>query len=160
MAYQIEVRVAVQGAGPYTPALVAAAEAALSIEQVRDNSELTILLTDDDSLRAMNKRYRGEDKPTDVLSFPMGDPLPGSSDLRWYLGDIAISLQTATRQAKAQNHTAESELQLLTIHGVLHLIGYDHLEPEEKDKMWVVQNRVLRHLGLEAIQPTEDEHDS
>jgi probable rRNA maturation factor len=116
---------------------------------------LTLLLTDDAQIQQLNRDFRGEDKPTDVLSFPAGATLPGMGEAVAYLGDIAISAPYAQRQAQAAGHPLTAELQLLAIHGVLHLLGYDHGEPEEKADMWAAQTAVLAALGLQAIQPTE-----
>lgn len=69
----------------------------------------------------LNRRYRGKDKPTDVLSFPLADNLQP-----WLLGDVVISVETAARQAQRRGHTLPDELQTLLIHGILHLLGYDH----------------------------------
>ena len=110
-------------------------------------------------MRELNRHYRNEDMTTDVLSFPAGEPLPGDVEAGGYLGDIAIAVPTAERQAAAKGHTAPAELQLLAVHGVLHLLGYDHLDAAEKAAMWREQAAVLRRLGLEGIQPTEEEHD-
>ena len=76
--------------------------------------------------------YRFEVLGEETLSFPAGEPLPGSEELLDYLGDIAISVPTAQRQADAAGHSLEAEVQLLAIHGVLHLLGHDHLDAEEK----------------------------
>lgn len=85
-----------------------------------------LLLTDDEAIQALNRQYRQKDKPTDVLSFPMGDQL---------LGQIIISIPTAKRQAKQIGQSLEDELQFLFIHGVLHCLGYDHQTPEEEAVM-------------------------
>jgi probable rRNA maturation factor len=84
--------------------------------------ELSVLLTGDERLRALNLQFRGKDKPTDVLSFP---PLPGVAD-SGQGGDLAISLDTASRQAADCGHTLETEVKVLILHGLLHLAGYDH----------------------------------
>ena len=73
-----------------------------------------------------------------------------------YLGDIIIALPYAARQAAAAGHAAEAELQLLAVHGTLHLLGYDHASPEEKAAMWSAQTAVLTQLGLSHIIPTEN----
>jgi probable rRNA maturation factor len=84
--------------------------------------EVTIVLTGDEEIRELNQRYRGEDRPTDVLSFP-GEPGP---DQRWSQGDIVISVERARRQAGQRHHPLEAELRYLLIHGFLHLMGHDH----------------------------------
>jgi probable rRNA maturation factor len=72
-----------------------------------------------------------------------------------YLGDIAISVPCAKRQASERGHSETAELQLLTVHGILHLLGYDHLEADDKDKMWSIQRTVLDRLDLAHVVPTE-----
>ena len=109
-------------------------------------TSLTILLADDDHLQQLNRDFLGYDKPTDVLSFPAGDPLPGMDP---YLGDIAISLPTATRQAEQTGHPLADELQLLAVHGTLHLLGYDHAEPADKEAMWSAQAEILAKVGVQ-----------
>ena len=159
MPYTIDV----QSTRRYSPELAQvvakAAHEALTHAAALDSAALTILLTDDDYLRELNRHYRGEDVATDVLSFPSGPPMPGDPDAAAYLGDIAIAVPTAERQAAAKGHAAPSELQLLTVHGVLHLLGHDHLDAAEKAAMWLEQAAILGRLGLEGIQPTEEEHD-
>lgn len=117
--------------------------------------ELTILLTDDAQLQALNLQYLGIDAPTDVLSFPaeLVDPETSAP----YLGDILISTPRAQIQAEAGGHPLESELQLLVVHGVLHLLGFDHDGPEEKAAMWTAQSAILERLGVGSIRLPEDE---
>jgi probable rRNA maturation factor len=123
-------------------------------QSLSTNSEMSIIVTSDERLRKLNQSYRGIDTPTDVLSFPAGDIDPETGNI--YLGDIIISLQRANQQALNTGHRVEAELQLLVIHGTLHLIGFDHVQANEKDKMWAAQIFVLEKLGLQGIQPTED----
>lgn len=160
MAYTIDVQTTQRYPAPLAKVVARAAHEALAHAGAPDGAALTILLTDDDYLRGLNRHYRGEDGATDVLSFPAGEPLPGDPDAAHYLGDIAISVPWAERQATAKGHAGPAEVQLLAVHGVLHLLGHDHLTPDEKAAMWAEQAAVLRRLGLEAIQPTEDEHDA
>ncbi|MFO7681564.1 MAG: rRNA maturation RNase YbeY [Chloroflexota bacterium] len=122
-----------------------------------EQASLSVLLTDDAEIQAMNRDYRGEDRPTDVLSFPAGDEMT-PPELAGYLGDIAISVETAVEQAEKSGHDMLDELQLLAVHGTLHLLGYDHLEPEEKEEMWAAQTAVLAQLNLTHVTPTEDPH--
>jgi probable rRNA maturation factor len=89
----------------------------------RSESEVHLLITGDDRIRALNRRYRDIDRATDVLSFPDGDLLPSGVTL---LGEIVISLDTARRQARELGHDELRELAELALHGVLHLLGYDH----------------------------------
>jgi len=158
MAYTIDVPSTRRYPADLARAVARAANETLSHVTAAEDSGLTLLLTDDEYVRQLNQQYRGEDQPTDVLSFPAGDPLPGQAADN-YLGDIAISVPSAERQAAAKGHTVVAELQLLAVHGVLHLLGHDHLTAGEKATMWAIQAEVLEKLGLSGIQPTEDEHD-
>ncbi|PIE80867.1 MAG: rRNA maturation RNase YbeY [Chloroflexi bacterium] len=128
-----------------------AVQATLAQAQM-EAATLSLLLTDDAELHQMNRDYRAEDRPTDVLSFEAGDELGG------YLGDIAISVETAVTQAETAGHELVEELQLLAVHGTLHLLGYDHGTVEEKDEMWGQQTAVLDQLNLSHVTPTEAPH--
>ena len=133
--------------------LRAAVQAALGIENYPP-AELTVVITDDETLRELNRTFRGVDDPTDVLSF--GDEAPdfvAAPDAADYLGDVVISYPRA--QAQAIGHSVEAELALLVIHGVLHLLGHDHLETDEKEAMWKQQATALKKLGLAHIQDAE-----
>jgi probable rRNA maturation factor len=158
-AFDIEIQVEPADLLADVSGVVAAVETAVSItlqqQDVSPPAALTLLLADDAALQMLNNQFRQENKPTDVLSFPAGEPLPGLGDPDPYLGDIAISVPTAQRQAQQQGHTLLAELQLLAVHGTLHLLGYDHATPDEKEDMWAAQTAVLTHLGLAHITPTE-----
>ena len=136
------------------PLLERAAQAALEHESESLESELTIVLTDDARLQALNQNYLGIDAPTDVLSFPASetDPETGAR----YIGDILISIPRAQSQADAAGHPLDSEVQLLVVHGVLHLLGHDHGVPQEKARMWKAQGEILEILGLGKIQIREE----
>jgi probable rRNA maturation factor len=131
-----------------------AANAALEHESISLDSELSIILTNDVRLHELNLNYLGIDAPTDVLSFPASetDPETGAR----YIGDILISIPRAQNQAEAAGHPLESEIQLLVVHGILHLLGYDHAETEDKAVMWKVQAEILERLGLGQIQIREE----
>jgi probable rRNA maturation factor len=131
-----------------------AATTALEHESQPLDSDLSIILTDDARLQELNLNYLGVDAPTDVLSFPASetDPETGAS----YIGDILISIPRAQAQADAAGHPLEAEVQLLVVHGVLHLIGHDHAEAEEKARMWKAQAEILERLGLGQIQIREE----
>jgi probable rRNA maturation factor len=109
-------------------------------------AELTIAITGDEEIRALNRQYRGIDRPTDVLSFG-DDQIEASADQVFYLGDVVISYPSAEAQAQAAGHSPADELVLLVIHGVLHLLGHDHAERGEKRTMWAAQDDVLRQMG-------------
>ena len=110
---------------------------------------VTVLLTGDDTLRGLNRQFAGEDKVTDVLAFGSGTVFPGDEGDAANLGDIAISMTQARRQAAAAGHSDERETAMLTAHGVLHLLGYDHAEPDEEREMTGITNAILE----EALQP-------
>src|SRR5574338_1163382 len=124
-----------------TDLLEHAARATLEHESQSLESELSIILTNDARLHELNLNYLGVNAPTDVLSFPASetDPETGAR----YIGDILISVPRAQAQADAAGHPLEAEVQLLVVHGVLHLLGYDHAQPEEKARMWKAQAEVL-----------------
>jgi probable rRNA maturation factor len=121
----------------------AAQEAVRYVTDPADKS-LTILISEDEQLRQLNRQFREIDEPTDVLSFPGGDLDPDSGTT--YLGDIALSFPRAAEQAVVAGHPVEAELRLLVVHGVLHLLGYDHTEPEEEKRMWAAQEQILAKL--------------
>lgn len=106
---------------------------------------ISVLLTSDAGIRRLNRRYRRKDKPTDVLSFPAAQPVQGQERTA---GDLAISVPTARRQAEEAGHPLFVELEVLVLHGVLHLAGYDH---ETDDGQMARREATLRRrLGLEA----------
>ena len=128
-----------------------AAAAVLAHESTQ--GDLTIVLSDDDQLQELNRRYLGMDAPTDVLSFPASEMDPDSRTA--YLGDVLISVPRAEAQAAAAGHSLESEVQLLVVHGALHLLGYDHAQTDDRTRMWSVQSAVLESIGLAGIQISE-----
>lgn len=131
-----------------------AAQAALKHQKESPDVDLTIVLADDARLHELNRDYLGVDAPTDVLSFPASETDPDTG-VR-YIGDIIISVPYAAKGAAKAGHPLESELQLLVVHGVLHLLGHDHAEPKEKAKMWKAQAEILKSLGLGEIQVREE----
>jgi probable rRNA maturation factor len=115
--------------------------------------DLTIVLTDDNALRDLNLRYAGLDRSTDVLSFEDGNLDPETD--RTYYGDVIISVPAALRQAKTANHSLQEELTLLTVHGMLHLLGYDHAQAPDKERMWTTQTAIFSALGLDIVLPED-----
>lgn len=116
---------------------------ALELEGVTEG-EVSLVITDVETVRELNRAYRGVDAPTDVLSFPLleGEPTAGPA-ARPYLGDVIIAFPVAQEQAKRYGHSTQEELRLLAVHGTLHLLGYDHATPEEEREMWRRQEAVL-----------------
>lgn len=151
--YNIEIQQSAKMFRSIITALRSVITVTLRHEGVKPPASVTILLTDDEKLRQLNQEFRGIDEPTDVLSFPAEKLPPEVMDDDPYLGDIAISVPMATRQAKQGGHSLKAELQLLTVHGTLHLLGYDHEEPEGKRLMWYAQNSILAQVGAEITSP-------
>lgn len=131
-----------------------AAAAALRHQSAPEQAALSIVLADDKRLHGLNQDYLGVDAPTDVLSFAADqtDPETGAP----YLGDIIISVQRAGEQAARAGHPVEAEVQLLVVHGVLHLMGHDHADADDKAHMWQAQAEILEQLGLAHIQVREE----
>ncbi len=129
----------------------------LEAEKVTIPVELSILLTDDSCIQNLNLEYRKKNKPTDVLSFPMYDrseiqgvlaeDSPGITG-RLVLGDIVVSLETAGKQAGEYGHSFEREAGFLTVHGILHLLGYDHTTEDERKIMREKEEKILELLEL------------
>ncbi len=130
-----------------------AAEATLRHESVSERAGVSIVISDNDDIRALNRQFRHVDAPTDVLAFPteFSDPESGAS----YLGDVIISYPRAQAQASEREHAVKAELQLLVVHGILHLLGYDHADPGQKMRMWATQADILDQLGLGNVAPSE-----
>jgi probable rRNA maturation factor len=122
-----------------------AAQEAMQFTNLEPEAELTLVLTGDAQVHALNRQFREVDAPTDVLSFPVGDVDPETG--RLYLGDVIISLPRAQAQAQAEGHSLEDELRLLVVHGVLHLLGYDHADEQEQAVMWAAQTEILTRLN-------------
>jgi probable rRNA maturation factor len=112
--------------------------------------EATIVLTTDDEIHMLNKQFLNHDRPTDVLAFPADETDPDTDQT--YLGDVIISYESAHTQAKKNNHTVKEELQLLVVHGMLHLLGFNHSEEQEKATMWDLQAKILTGLGITTIK--------
>jgi probable rRNA maturation factor len=120
---------------------------------VSPDADLAILLVDEGAMEALHVQWMDEPGPTDVLSFPMDELRPGTEDMPTapgLLGDIVLCPQVAETQAAAAKHTTLDELVLLTTHGLLHLLGYDHAEPEEKREMFGLQGELIS--GFQAAE--------
>ncbi|HEY73547.1 MAG: rRNA maturation RNase YbeY [Chloroflexi bacterium] len=132
-----------------------AALAPLIHQQVEEACELVVVVTDDEALHALNRRHRDVDAPTDVLAFPdeTRGPFVSAPGLPRYLGDVIISFSRAEAQAKAAGHVVQAELQLLAVHGVLHLLGYDDVTAERRTRMWAIQAEIMRALGVDVNLP-------
>ena len=129
--------------------LQAALTAALAFEQA--SGDVTLLVTDDATIADLNRRFLGVEGPTDVLSFPARDepdsPFTLPPDLDPYLGDIVIAYPYTAHQAEELGRRVDDEMELLAVHGALHLLGYDHDDPAAEAGMWARQDAILRPLG-------------
>ena len=113
-----------------------------------ENCLFNVIIVDNDYIHKLNKEYRGIDRPTDVISFALEDEVDNVKlDFR-VLGDIYISLDKTYEQAKLYNHSFLRELSFLTIHGLLHLLGYDHIQKEDEEVMFKKQDELLNEFGI------------
>lgn len=127
---------------------------------VHPQAELSIILVDTGTMEKLHIEWMDEAGPTDVLSFPMDElrpGVPGAPSAAGVLGDIVLCPDVAVQQAEAAGHSTDDELLLLTTHGILHLLGYDHAEPDEKREMFALQRKLLtgytgRDAPLETMQ--------
>ena len=131
-----------------------AVEATLAYEGYKNNAEVSVTFTDNEGIKKINSEFRGIDKPTDVLSFPLTDYEATDGilvdELDGSLGDIVISLERAKEQADEFGHSFEREVAFLTVHSMLHLLGYDHVNGEEEElDMRRRQSEILKNMGLD-----------
>jgi probable rRNA maturation factor len=119
----------------------------LALQEFPASSSISFFFCGDDAIRALNGTYRGADRPTDVLSFAGGAVDP--EDARLHLGEVVISVPRARSQARKAGHPLESEILLLAVHGVLHLLGFDHDTPARRKRMWLAQRTALS-IGRKA----------
>lgn len=130
--------------------IIKAANTVLSMEKVSDNVEVSIALVDDIYIQKLNHQYRNINAPTDVLSFAMRETVEGENSLNVYeeelLGDVVISLERAKSQALEYGHSFQREVGFLVVHGILHLLGYDHESEEEKVVMRQKEEEILKTI--------------
>jgi probable rRNA maturation factor len=133
----------------------------LDAMEVSPLAELSVLCVDTDYMATLHERWMGEKGPTDVLAFPMDDldtkrpddPEPGPA----LLGDVVLCPTVAIRQARAAGHSMDDELLMLATHGVLHLLGYDHMEPDEEKEMFGLQGKLLEGWRSVPREPVTGE---
>lgn len=136
----------------------AAADATLRYMEFRRDVEISVMLTDNEGIRALNALHRNIDRATDVLSFPMFEYGEDGEIIEDYaefnemgdlcLGDIVLSLERAAEQAEEYGHSFAREVGFLTVHSMLHLLGYDHMTPEDEAEMFGYQTEILEEMGL------------
>lgn len=125
----------------------------LQYEGFQEECEISISIVDNEEIHQINKQFRGIDRPTDVLSFPQltfeeGEIMDRNEKGEVVLGDIIISLERAREQAAEYGHSLKREIAFLTAHSMLHLLGYDHMEPEEEAEMFAKQKEILEQAGI------------
>jgi probable rRNA maturation factor len=126
--------------------IAALARHVLTAMHVHPQAELSVVLVDEPAIERLHVQWMDEPGPTDVLSFPMDELRPGSEEEDsppGLLGDVVLCPQVAQRQAQAAGHATDEELLLLTAHGILHLLGYDHVDPAEEREMFGLQRQLL-----------------
>lgn len=144
-----------------TPARLEAVAQSVFTHCQTAEGEATLVLTSAEAVQELNCQYRGVDAPTDVLSFatePEEDGFVIGGEAELYLGDVIIAAPVAESQALAAGHSPAEEILLLAVHGLLHLLGYDHNTEEEKAAMWQQQTLILEQNGLGHVKPNEEAH--
>jgi probable rRNA maturation factor len=129
------------------------ARTTLNVAGIDENTQLSVAIETDETLRELNNQFLGINAPTDVLSFPSDEFDP--DEQIHYIGDVIISYPRAETQAAKAGHEIIVEIQLLVVHGVLHLLGFDHGTDMEKQKMWLIQETTLKILGCKLNQLPE-----
>lgn len=142
----IEIEKGIEGVSEDVDGMIERAAEAALLHEGR-SGDVTVLLTDDAAIHTMNRVYRSVDRPTDVLSFPAREGERVLQIPDGYLGDIAISVDTAKRQAEEYGHSFSRELSFLTVHGMLHLLGYDHMNENDRMRMFALQDQILEEIG-------------
>ena len=136
----------------------ALAESVMRAMFLHPETEVSIVFIDEDAMSALHVEWMDLEGPTDVMSFPMDELRPGTAGApgeSGILGDIVICPAVAEAQAKAGGHSTHDEILLLTTHGLLHLMGFDHMEPDEKEEMFTLQRRLLEsYTGRPAPKET------
>ncbi len=136
----------IKGIRELSSIIKASVNATLKYEGVEEICEVSVCLTDNEEIASLNEEFRDKPVPTDVLSFPSGEYPSPSSPV--FLGDIIISLERAAEQANEYGNTLAEEVAFLTAHSVLHLLGYDHMVPDEEKEMFAKQDEVMDIMGI------------
>ena len=140
--------------------VAALARFVLDALKVHPQAELSVLAVDVATMSSLHEQWMDEEGPTDVLSFPMDELRPGNDDEEpepGLLGDVVLCPAVAIRQARAAGHTMDDELLLLVTHGVLHLLGYDHMEPDEEKGMFGLQQKLIEDWRSAPREPVTGE---
>jgi rRNA maturation RNase YbeY len=125
--------------------------AQLDVDSLEDMSErgiFSLVLVSNHQIQKLNKEWMDKDRPTDVLSFPLSLEAPPSVELPWEVGEIIISVEKADEQARSFGHGLQREMAFLFVHGMLHVLGFDHIEPADEKDMFGRQKRILDRAGF------------
>ena len=140
----------------YTKLIDMVLEECFREEKILDsNLYISVILTNPDEIQRLNREYRKVNKTTDVLSFPMYEREEISSlnkEIEEPIGDVIISVQKVKEQAEEYNHSFERELAYMLVHGFYHLMGYDHMKDEDKQKMRAKEENILKNVGFERVE--------
>jgi len=155
VASNVELQIDERWAPQVDPArLQRAVTTTLEVEGISGEPGVTVVLVGDEEMIHLHEAYRNEPVTTDVLSFPYDQSEPDpSGEMVGYLGDVVICYPQAARQAEEEGHSTQNELDLLAVHGTLHLLGYDDETANDQLLMWAHQERVLHRLSLGAVAP-------
>ena len=123
-------------------------EKGAELQKVPEDAEISVLICDGETIHELNRDYRHVDAPTDVLSFALNEGEDDIPEVEKALGDIVINLDRAVEQAKEFGHSKEREMAYLSVHGFLHILGYDHYDPEEKKAMRKAEEDILGACGI------------
>jgi probable rRNA maturation factor len=130
--------------------------AALAAVEIEGQADVVVLLCNDAEMRELNREYRKKDKATNVLSFPAPKAMRVKGVLE-HLGDVALGLETCVREAKEQGKTLKNHVMHLSVHGTLHLLGYDHMTDEEAEEMESLERDILEGLGVPDPYAQDDD---
>jgi probable rRNA maturation factor len=145
LALEIDVSAAAASLDGKLETVIASAVVAANQVAGPEAGAVTVVVDDDERIQALNKLWRGFDKPTNVLSFPSPDAQPGPAS---YIGDIAISYETAAREAVAEDKSLADHVAHLAVHGFLHLLGYDHESDADAEEMEGLERVILARIGV------------
>ena len=126
----------------------------MDVMRVHPQAELCIKAVDEDTISELNQQWMEKEGPTDVLAFPMDELRPGlvnEEPEEGVLGDLVLCPEVAAHQAETAGHSRDAEIELLTVHGILHLLGYDHAEPEEHKEMFGLQDEILGEWRVSSV---------
>ncbi len=156
MTIEIKSKYIVEDKKEYQEIIKKIVRESLEYEGFQEAIEVSVVLTNDDHIQKMNQEFRGLNKSTDVLSFPILEFVPNEIYARnekgeILLGDIVISMETAKRQSLEYDHSFAREIAFLTAHSMLHLLGYDHMTEEEEKIMFAKQEDILKKSGFERV---------